>query len=146
MAGAQGGLTERKVLAMFRTGLILAGLLALSDLVSFALGPQPAGVVIASTVLGVLTLVALVPAWRTGRRAAVAAVAVTRIVSALLAVPAFFVSDVAGGVKVAAGLIIVLAVVSTVLLFAGRTPAPLRVAAGQQHLRTRAATTTEPLA
>jgi MFS-type transporter involved in bile tolerance (Atg22 family) len=124
------GSNDRKVLAMFRTGLILAGLLALSDLFSFALGPQPLGVVIASTVLGVLTLIALVPAWRTGRRAAVTAVAVTRIVSALLAVPAFFVSDVAGGVKVVAGVIIVLAVVSTVLLFTGRTSVPARVAAG----------------
>jgi hypothetical protein len=115
---------------MFRTGLVLAGLLALSDLVSFALGPQPLGVVIASTVLGVLTLIALVPAWRTGRRAAVVAVAVTRIVSAALAVPAFFVSDVAAGVRVTAAVIIVLAVVSTVLLFAGRTAVPARVAAG----------------
>jgi hypothetical protein len=106
---------------MFRTGLVLAGLLALSDLFSFALGPQP---------LGVLTLIALVPAWRTGRRAAVVAVAVTRIVSAALAVPAFFVSDVAAGVKVTAAVIIVLAVVSTVLLFAGRTSVPARVAAG----------------
>jgi hypothetical protein len=124
------GSNDRKVLAMFRTGLILAGLLALSDLFSFALGPQPLGVIIASTVLGVLTLIALVPAWRTGRRAAVTAVAVTRIVSALLAEPAFFVSDVAGGVKVVAGVIIVLAVVSTVLLFTGRTSVPARVAAG----------------
>jgi hypothetical protein len=115
---------------MFRTGLVLAGLLALSDLFSFALGPQPLSVVVVSTVLGVLTLVALAPAWRSRRRGAVVAVAVTRIVSALLAVPAFFVGGVAGAVQVVAAVIIVLAVVSTVLLFAARTPASAEVAAG----------------
>jgi hypothetical protein len=107
---------------MFRTGLVLAGLLALSDLFSFALGPQPLSVIIASTALGVLTLIALVPAWRSGRRPAVIAVAVTRILSALLAVPAFFVGGVAAGVQVVAAVLIALAVVSTVLLFTARTP------------------------
>ena len=34
-----------------RIGLVIAALLALSDLFSFALGPQPAGVVVASTAL-----------------------------------------------------------------------------------------------
>jgi hypothetical protein len=129
--GAQGERQpQRREIAMFRTGLVLAGLLALSDLFSFALGPQPLGVVIASTVLGVLTLIALVPAWRSHRRAAVVAVAVTRIVSAALAVPAFFVGGVAGGVQATAAVIIVLAVVSTVLLFAARTPATAEIAAG----------------
>jgi hypothetical protein len=128
--GAQGERQpQRKVIVMFRTGLVLAGLLAVSDLFSFALGPQPLGVVIASTVLGVLTLIALVPAWRSGRRGAVVAVAITRIVSALLAVPAFFAGGVSGAVQATAAVIIVLAVVSTVLLFAARTSTAAEVAA-----------------
>jgi MFS-type transporter involved in bile tolerance (Atg22 family) len=103
----------------FRIGLVIAGLLGISDLFSFALGPQPLVVVIVSTVLGVITLVALVPAWRTRSRAAVLTVAASRIVSALLAVPAFLVADVSAGVRVIAAVIIVLAVASTALLMTG---------------------------
>jgi hypothetical protein len=122
VGGAQGERQpQRKVPLMFRTGLVLAGLLAVSDLFSFALGPQPLPVIIASTLLGVLTLIALVPAWRSRQRGAVIAVAVTRIVSALLAVPAFFVGGVPAAVQATAAVIIVLAVVSVVLVFAART-------------------------
>ena len=99
-----------------RIGLVIAALLALSDLFSFALGPQPAGVVVASTALGVITLIALVPAWRTGGRPAVPVVAVSRIASALLAVPAFVVDDVPAGARAVATVFIVLTAVSVAML------------------------------
>lgn len=109
----------------YRVGLVIAGLLAVSDLVTFALGAPPPGVVIASTVLGVITLVALVPAWRGRNRTAVLTVAASRIVSALLAVPAFFVDGVPAGIRVTAAIIIVLAIASTALIL--RAPRILAV-------------------
>ena len=103
-----------------RIGLILAALLALSDLFSFALGPLPVEVVVAATALGVITLAALVPAWR-GGRTALRVVAVSRIVSALLAVPAFFADDVPAGVQAGAAIAILLAAASVALLFRAMT-------------------------
>jgi hypothetical protein len=75
-----------------RAGLVVAGLLGLGDavLVLTTDGEHPPmAVALLGTVLGLVTLAALVPAWR-GSRAAVGAVVVTRAVSALAAVPAFF--------------------------------------------------------
>ena len=104
-----------------RIGLVLAGLLALSDLFSFAMGPLPTGVVVAATALGVITLVALVPAWRERGRTAVLIVALSRIASALLAVPAFFVDDVEAAARAGAGTVVLLAVVCAALLFRAKT-------------------------
>jgi hypothetical protein len=80
-----------------RVGLGLAALLALTDIVSVAFptpegetGP-PVAVLVVGLVLGLATVAALVPAWRTGSRPALRAVAGTRIVSGILALPAFFV-------------------------------------------------------
>jgi hypothetical protein len=100
-----------------RIGLVLAALLALSDLFSFALGPLPAGVVVTATALGVITLVALVPAWRGRGRTALRIVAISRIVSALLALPAFFAGDVPAAAQAGAAAVIVLAVICVALLF-----------------------------
>jgi hypothetical protein len=100
-----------------RIGLVLAALLAVSDLFAFAFGPLPIEVVVAATALGVITLVALVPAWRTGGRTAVLVVAISRIASALLAIPAFFADDVPAGARAGAAVFLVLAVVSAALLF-----------------------------
>jgi hypothetical protein len=104
-----------------RIGLVIAALLAVSDLFSFAFGALPVEVVVTATALGVITLVALVPAWRTGGRAAVLVVAISRIVSALLAVPAFIADDVPAGAQVGAAAFIVLAGVSAALLFRATT-------------------------
>jgi hypothetical protein len=99
-----------------RIGLVIAALLALGDLVSFTFGPLPAGVVVATTALSLITLVALVPAWRDGGRTAVLIVAVSRLASALLAVPAFFADDVPAGARAAAAVFIVLTAGSAALL------------------------------
>ena len=79
-------------------GLVLAGLLGLVDTVSILTdtgdGP-PFAIVVAGTVLGLLTLVGVWFGWR-GSRAGIVTVVVTRLLSALSAVPAFFVDDVPG--------------------------------------------------
>jgi len=87
-----------------KTGLVIAALLGLADLASLA-GPQPgpgeqgppAGVLIAASVLGLFTLAGVAYAWRTGNRVGSRVVAGTRILSAVTAVPAFFVEDVPPG-------------------------------------------------
>ena len=79
-----------------RIGLGIAALLGLLDCTSLFFPPSepgevgpPVGILALGTLLGVATLVAVLVAWRTGRGAAVWVAAVTRIVSVLLALPAF---------------------------------------------------------
>jgi hypothetical protein len=76
-------------------GLVLAGILGLTDLVGLFIdggeGP-PVEVLAVATVLGGLTLGGVVLGWR-GSRAGIAVVVVTRLLAALLAVPAFFADD-----------------------------------------------------
>lgn len=111
--------------ALFRTGLLLSALLAVADLASPVVGPQPLAVVIVSMVLGVVTLVALVPAWRRATPPAVLTVVASRVVSALLAVPAFFVAGVTGPVRAIAAATLALMIVSVALILAaGRRPVP----------------------
>jgi hypothetical protein len=87
-----------------KVGLVLAALLAVGD-VTGPFTPMPAdgdqagppmAVLIAGAVLGVITLVGVVWTWRTGSRPAARVVAGTRILSALSALPAFFVGGVPG--------------------------------------------------
>ncbi|GIF51475.1 hypothetical protein DFJ67_7368 [Asanoa ferruginea] len=84
--------------AMTTTGLVLAGLLGLGDVISIVGGVDgpPLAVLIAGSLLGVITLVGVVLGWR-GSRAGIVTVVVTRLLSALTAVPAFFVDDVPDG-------------------------------------------------
>ena len=104
-------------------GLVIAALLAVGDVVS-AFFPTPDGVigpplpiVVLGGLLGVATLVAVVVAWRTGRRGALRIVAGTRVLSAITALPAFFV-DVPALVKLLVAVVVVLTVVSVVLVLA----------------------------
>jgi hypothetical protein len=99
-----------------KAGLVLAGLLGLADIVSLgAIGQPDSGeagppvpVLIASAILGVITLIVMVYTWRTANRAGARLVAGTRVLSAITSLPAFFVSDVSPGlVALAAGGIIV---------------------------------------
>jgi hypothetical protein len=97
-------------------GLVIAGLLGVLDLPSFLMssdsaedGP-PLAVAILSTILGLITLVAVYFGWRGDRRALWTVVG-ARILSALLGIPAFFV-DVPAGIK------ILVAVFLVVTLFA----------------------------
>lgn len=109
-------------------GLILAGLLALGD----AIGPltgmgdgPPFAVLLADSVLGIVTIVGVVLGWR-GKRSGIVTVIVTRILTALSALPAFFVD----GVPAPAVAIAVVGIAVTLLAVALVAPA----------LRTRHAT------
>lgn len=103
----------------FVAGLALAVLLGLADLLAVAaIGSDdapPAGIVALGGALGLTTLVAAAAAWR-GRRGAVATIIVSRLLSAVLGVPAFFTDGVPRAILVTVGVAIVLTVVATALL------------------------------
>lgn len=103
-------------------GLLLAGLLSIGNIPS-VLSPTPEGqdgppllVLWLGTVLGVVGLVAVVIAWRTGNRAALRVTAGALVVTALTALPALFV-DIPVVLKSLAALSIVLTVGAVVLMF-----------------------------
>lgn len=90
---------------MYRFGLALLGLLALLDLATPLLTDgdhPPMSIAIGSAVVGLISLVLVGFAWR-GRRWALAPLITLRLASALLAVPAFFASDVPTAAVIAAG-------------------------------------------
>ncbi|MGA5363997.1 hypothetical protein [Streptomyces purpurascens] len=112
-----------------KVGLALAGVLGLIDMASLltawpdsdAPGP-PVGVLVAGTVLGVITVVAVVHTWFTANRTGSRVVAGSRILSAITALPAFFVTGVpAWAVAVVALLVVVTVVVIALVL---SRPAP----------------------
>lgn len=112
-----------------RTGLVLAGVLSAANMLS-VVGPTPEGevgppsvVLWAGTVLGVVGLVAVVLAWRTGSRAALRVAAGSLIITTLTAVPAFFV-EVPAAIKVVVSVGVLLTVAAVVLMFSSeRRPA-----------------------
>jgi hypothetical protein len=108
-----------------RAGLVLAALLGLADVVS-AFFPTPEGevgpplpIVVLGGVLGVATLAAVAAAWRTGQRGMLRIIAATRVLSAISALPAFFV-DIPAALKLVVAVGVVLTVVCVVLVL---TPA-----------------------
>jgi O-antigen/teichoic acid export membrane protein len=112
-----------------KVGLVLAALINLSSIPS-VLFPAPDGedgppmaVLVVSTILGVIGLVAVVLAWRRNKLALRVAAA-SLIVQALLAIPAFF-ADIDAGIKLAAGASVVVTIIALVLMFSpARRPAP----------------------
>jgi hypothetical protein len=83
----------------------------------------PMIIAIIESVLGSVSLVLVVLAWR-GRVAAAVGVSVIRVLSALTAVPAFYVGGVPTPIMAVAGSYIILTVVGVVLTLAGlRRPA-----------------------
>ena len=108
-----------------RTGLVIAALLGVADVVS-AFFPTPDGqvgpplaIVVLGGVIGLATLAAVAVAWRRGRRGALRIVAGTRVLSAITALPAFFV-DIPAWLKLLTAVFVVLTVVCVVLVL---TPA-----------------------
>jgi hypothetical protein len=102
-------------------GLGLAVLLSLMDLLAL-LFPTPPGevgppyaVLVLSALLGVVTLAAVVVAWRSGSRRALRLAAAARTVSAITTLPAFFVGPPAW-ILVLAALSVVLTIACVVLL------------------------------
>jgi hypothetical protein len=104
-----------------KAGLVLAGILGLVDIPSFLEktpdgkeGP-PYGILILDTICGIVTVVAVVIAWRLANRGAIRVAAGARIVSMLSALPAFFV-DVPAFIKVLVTVFVILTVTSVVLM------------------------------
>ena len=90
---------------MYRFGLVLLGLLALLDLATPLLTDgdhPPMSIAVGTAVVGLISLVLVGFAWR-GRRWVLAPLITLRLASALLAVPAFFASDVPAAAVAAAG-------------------------------------------
>jgi hypothetical protein len=107
-----------------RVGLVLCGLLGLLDVLSIVITPAPAPgeegppfvVLVAGTVLGVITLVGVGVAWVTRSRVAARVTAASRVVSVLLGLPAFFVEGVPAGLVAASAVITVVTAVAVYLL------------------------------
>ncbi|GAA2582483.1 hypothetical protein GCM10010399_10350 [Dactylosporangium fulvum] len=99
-------------------GLVIAGLLGLADIVSLPLGTDgpPVAVFVIGAVLGLGTLAGVVLAWPNRSRAGAVTVIVTRLLSALTAVPAFFVATAPSAARVAAlvGIVVTLLCVALV--------------------------------
>jgi hypothetical protein len=112
--------------ALYRSGLVLLGVLSVIDLAAplYTDGEHPPMIIaIIESALGLVSLVLVVLAWR-GRVAAAVGVSVIRVLSALTAVPAFYVGGVPTPIMAVAGSFIILTVVGVVLTLAGlRRPA-----------------------
>ena len=107
-----------------RWGLGIAALLSLTNVPS-AFVPTPDGevgppyvVLLVGTLLGVVGLVGVVIAWRTGSRAATRVIAACLVVMVLTSLPALFV-DVPAPLKAAVALSLVVTLASLVLMFSG---------------------------
>lgn len=109
-----------------KAGLVLAGLSGLVDLTSaFDLSGQdgdhpgpPTAVIAVDVVLGLITLIAVGYAWRTGNRAGSRIAAAARILSVITALPAFFVDGVPAGLVAIVAAFVVLTVLTVALLLA----------------------------
>lgn len=116
---ALAGSTRRRTGPAVRTGLILAALLAIGDVVAgiATISGDAVGTAIAvfGGVAALVTLAALPAGWR-GAEWALRTVAATRLLGALTAVPAFFVGDVPAALVIAAAVTVVLAVLVAVLV------------------------------
>ena len=107
----------------FRTGLVLLGILSVLDLA----GPlttdgdhPPMWVALVGAGIGLVSLAFVALAWR-GARRAVLPLVVLRLVSALTAVPAFFVDDVPAGVVALVAVFVVATLAGIALVSGSRT-------------------------
>jgi hypothetical protein len=116
---------------LYRSGVVLLGILSVIELT----GPlttdgqhPPMIIALIGSVLGLISVVLAVLAWR-GRMAAAVGLCVLRVLSALTALPAFWVTGVPGPVVAVAGTSIMLTIVGVVLTLAGlRRPVPASAA------------------
>ena len=114
-----------------KVGLALAGVMSVINIPSvFFPAPDgdegpPLAVLAVNSVLGIIGLVAVVIAWRSGNRAAIRVAAGTLILNAITSLPAFFV-DVPAGLKAVVGVSVLVTVATVVLMFSpARRPAPV---------------------
>jgi hypothetical protein len=102
----------------FKAGLVVFGLLSVADLATPLASDgehPPMSIALIGAALGLISLVLVVLAWR-GQRRAVVPLIVLRVLSAASALPAFFAGDVPAGAMVAAGAVVILTAVGTVLV------------------------------
>ena len=107
-----------------RTGLVVLGLLSLADVATLPLtdGEHPPYPVAAlATLLGIVSLMLVVQAFRDPSRPLRLLIGL-RVLSALTALPAFFVDNVPAAAQAIAGAIVVLTAVGVLLVARGRTP------------------------
>lgn len=105
----------------FRAGLALLGLLSAADLALPLLtdGQPPMAVALFVAALGLAGIALLVPAWRGSERALLALI-VLRLLSALTAVPAFFVPDVPTLAVTSAAIIVAVTTLGVALVLSAR--------------------------
>lgn len=110
-----------------KVGLVICGLYSLTNIPSALFttpdgetGP-PLSIMVVSSILGVVGVVATILAWR-GNRVALRAAAGSIIINTLTGLPAFFV-DVPMAAKALTGVSVVITIVAVVLMFSGRRPA-----------------------
>ena len=115
-----------------KVGLVMAGLASAINIPSVLTptggedqpGP-PMEILLVDTVLGVVGLVAVVMAWRSGSRSALRTAAGTLVLIGITALPAFFV-DVPSWVKLVVAVSLIYTVVCIVLMFSpARRPVPV---------------------
>jgi hypothetical protein len=129
--------------ALYRSGIVLLGILSVIDLTAplYTDGQHPPMIIaVIGSVLGLVSIVLAVLAWRS-RTAAAVGLCVVRVLSALTALPAFWVTGVPGPVVAVAGTFVVLTIVGVVLTLAGlRQPArePVSVDSTQAMQKTGA--------
>jgi hypothetical protein len=104
-------------------GLVICALLGIADILGLAGlgadGAPPAAIVIGGAVLGLITLVGVRLAWR-ARHGGILAVVVSRLLSALLGIPAFFIDDAPDWARVVVGISTALTLVGVGLVLAAR--------------------------
>ncbi len=114
--------------ALYRSGVALLGVISVIGLTTalFTDGQHPPLIIaIIGAALDVIGIVLAVLAWR-GRTGAAVGLCVVRVLSALTAVPAFYVGGVPGPIMAVAGTFIVFTIVGVVLTLAGlRRPVPV---------------------
>jgi hypothetical protein len=108
---------------MFRTGLLVLGLLSVADLLLPLLTDgesPPMAVALVAAALGVASLTLVIAAWR-GARKAILPLIVLRALSAATALPAFFEQGVPTPAIAAAAAVVLLTAVGATLVLKGRT-------------------------
>lgn len=106
----------------YRVGLVVLGVLSLLDVAGPLLTDgenPPMSIALIGSALGVASLVCLALAWR-GSRPALWALVVLRVLSALTAAPAFFVSDVPTAIRGLAGAIVLATLIGIGLVIGSR--------------------------
>ncbi|WP_405060296.1 hypothetical protein OG474_01285 [Kribbella sp. NBC_01505] len=108
-----------------KAGFVVLGLVSVSDLLTPLLTDgehPPMTIAIGSAVVGLISLILVALGWQ-GKRWVLAPLIALRLASALLAVPAFFVSDVPAAAVAAAGVGVAATIFGVVaVLLPSRTP------------------------